>query len=93
MRRSYSPLPSAGGLGPANISCDRAGLAACGNLTKGISALAQLAVGDIDTAEELKRALAAIERQDDSLENVLGEALSDHPMIAKRIKALQEFSR
>jgi Zn-dependent protease with chaperone function len=74
-------------------SADRAGLAACGNAAKGISALAQLAVGDFDTAEELKRALAVIERQDDSLENILGETLSDHPMIAKRIKALQEYSK
>jgi Zn-dependent protease with chaperone function len=74
-------------------SADRAGLAACGNPTKSISALAQLAVGDFNTAEELKRALAVIEREDDSLENILGEALSDHPMIAKRIKALQQYNR
>lgn len=74
-------------------SCDRAGLVASGSLIKGISALAQLAVGDIDTGEELKRALAAIERQDDSMGNVATELLSDHPMIAKRIKALQEFAK
>jgi len=74
-------------------SADRAGRAACGSTLKSISALAQLAVGDINTAEGLKRALAVIEREDDSLENVLGEVLSDHPMIAKRIKALQDFSR
>jgi Zn-dependent protease with chaperone function len=70
-------------------SADRAGLAACGNPMKSISALAQLEVGDFNTAEELHRALAVIERQDDSLENILGETLSDHPMIAKRIKALK----
>jgi len=74
-------------------SADRAGLAACGNQMKSISALAQLEVGDFNTAEELHRALAVIERQDDSLENILGEALSDHPMIARRIKALQEYIR
>jgi Zn-dependent protease with chaperone function len=74
-------------------SADRAGLAACGNLTKGISALAQLVVGDINTASELQRALAVIDRQDDSLDQILGEALSDHPMIAKRIKALQDYNR
>jgi Zn-dependent protease with chaperone function len=72
-------------------SCDRAGVAACGSTIKGISALAQLAVGDINTAAELQRALAMIERQDDSWDQVLGETLSSHPMIAKRIKALQEF--
>jgi Zn-dependent protease with chaperone function len=74
-------------------SADRAGLAACGNTTKAISALAQLEVGDFDTAEELKRALAVIEQNQDSLENILGETLSDHPIIAKRIKALQEYSK
>jgi Zn-dependent protease with chaperone function len=71
-------------------SADRAGLAACGSAIKGISALAQLEVGDIDTAEELRRALAVIEKQDDSLESLLGESLSDHPMIVKRIKELKE---
>jgi Zn-dependent protease with chaperone function len=74
-------------------SCDRAGVAACGSMIKGVSALAQLAVGDIDTAGELKRALEVIEQQDDSLESIMGEAISDHPMIAKRIKALQVYSR
>ncbi len=73
-------------------SCDRAGLAACGNLTRGIAALAQLAVGDIDTAAELQQALAVIDRQDDSVSENFGELLSDHPMIAKRIKALQEYN-
>lgn len=74
-------------------SADRAGLAACGSSTKAVSALAQLAVGDFNTAEELRRALAVIEKQDDSLESIIGETLSDHPIIARRIKALQEYSR
>jgi Zn-dependent protease with chaperone function len=73
-------------------SADRAGLIACGKPVKAISALAQLEVGDFNTAEELRQALAVIERQDDSLENILGETLSDHPMIVKRIKALRDFA-
>lgn len=73
-------------------SCDRAGVAACGSTINGISALAQLAVGDINTAAELQRALAMIERQDDSWDLVLGETLSSHPMVAKRIKALREYA-
>lgn len=73
-------------------SADRAGLAACGQPIKAISALAQLEVGDFNTADDLRRALAVIEKQDDSLENIVGETLSDHPMIAKRIKALRQFS-
>ncbi|HEX7555761.1 MAG TPA: M48 family metallopeptidase, partial [Leptolinea sp.] len=74
-------------------SADRAGLAACGTPLKGVSALAQLAVGDINSMIELKQALAVIDREDNSIENILSEALSDHPMIAKRIKALQEFAK
>lgn len=74
------------------FSCDRAGLVACGNLSKAISALAQLAVGDINTQAELQRALALIEKQDDSLTANLTEALSTHPMIIKRIKELQKFA-
>jgi len=74
-------------------SCDRAGMAACGSMNKGVSALAQLAVGDINTANELKRALTVIDSQKYTLENMIGEALSDHPIIAKRIKALQDFAK
>lgn len=74
------------------FSADRAGLLACGNLNKAISALAQLGVGDINTQAELQRALALLEREDDSFSNVLGEALSSHPMLVKRIKELQRYA-
>lgn len=74
------------------FSCDRAGLVACGSLNKAFSALAQLAVGDINSQAELQRALALIEKQDDSFTNVLSEALSTHPMVIRRIKELQKFA-
>lgn len=74
------------------FSADRAGLLACGNLNKAISALAQLGVGDINTQAELQRALALLEREDDSFTNVLGETLSSHPMLVKRIKELQRYA-
>ncbi len=74
------------------FSCDRAGLVACGNINKAVSALAQLAVGDINTQAELQRALHFIEKEDDSFTNSLAETLSTHPMVVKRIKELQKFA-
>lgn len=74
------------------FSADRAGLLACGSLNKAISALAQLGVGDINTQAELQRALALLEREDDSFGNVLGETLSSHPMLVKRIRELQKYA-
>lgn len=74
------------------FSCDRAGLIACGNLNEAVSALAQLAVGDINSQSELQQALKVIEQQDDSPINGLVELLSTHPMVAKRIKELQQYA-
>lgn len=73
-------------------SSDRAGLIACGSLNKAITALVQIAVGDIRTQAEFQRALALIDRQDDSWVNVMGESLSTHPMIIRRIEKLKEFA-
>ncbi len=74
------------------FSADRAGLLACGSLGKSISALAQLAVGDINTQAELQHALALLEREDDDFTNAIGEALSTHPMIIKRIHELRKWA-
>ena len=73
-------------------SADRAGLLACGSLGKSVSALAQLAVGDLNTQVELQRALALLEKEDDSFSGALGEALSTHPMIIKRIHELRRWA-
>lgn len=73
-------------------SADRAGLLACGSLQKSISALAQLAVGDINTQAELARALRVIEQQDENMGGSLAELLSTHPLILKRINELRQWA-
>ncbi len=74
------------------FSADRAGLLACGNPTKAISALVKLATGKpIFSQEGLAQALRLVEAQDDSIINKLEEVLSTHPLIAKRIQALQRY--
>lgn len=73
-------------------SADRAGLLACGNPGKAITALAKLVVGDIHSQAEFQRAMVLIDAQDDNWGNLLGETLSTHPMIIKRIQALRKFS-
>jgi Zn-dependent protease with chaperone function len=73
-------------------SADRAGLLACGSLNKSISALAQLAVGDLNTQAELQQALRMLENQDGSWSGALGEALSTHPLIIKRIQELRKWA-
>ena len=74
------------------FTSDRAGLIACGNVDKAISALVQLVVGDIRTQADWQQAVALIDREDDSFGNQLGEMLSTHPMIIKRIKELREWA-
>ena len=74
------------------FSADRAGLLACGSLGKSISALAQLAVGDINTQAQLQQALALLEKEDDDFSGAIGEALSTHPMIIKRIHELRKWA-
>jgi len=73
-------------------SCDRAGLIACGNLNKAISALVKLAAGDVDTEAELQAALQMVEAEDDSTWNLLANTLSTHPLIAQRIAELRKFA-
>ncbi|NMB89395.1 MAG: M48 family metalloprotease, partial [Chloroflexi bacterium] len=73
-------------------SCDRAGLLACGRPDKAVSALVKLVAADADTPEELRRALAAIEAEDDSPLNVLAESLSTHPMLVRRIQQIRQYA-
>ncbi len=75
-------------------SADRAGLLACGKPSKGISALVKLAAGpEADTAAELMQALRRIEAEDDGALAPLGEALSTHPMMGRRIEQLRRYAR
>ncbi len=73
-------------------SADRAGLIACGDPQKAILALLELAAGDIQSSAQYQRALALIEREDDSVGNVLLETLSTHPMIVRRIEQIRRFA-
>ena len=74
-------------------SADRAGLLACGNPGKAISALVKLAVGNrVQSQGELAQALRLIETQDKSMINQMQEMLSTHPLIVRRIQALRRFA-
>jgi Zn-dependent protease with chaperone function len=73
-------------------SADRAGLLACGQPDTAISALVKLTGRAAQSPEGLRQALLRLEAQDDDLGNVLGEMLSTHPMIVRRIHALRSYA-
>jgi Zn-dependent protease with chaperone function len=74
------------------VSADRAGILACGNPRKAISALIKLEAGGGATLEQLEGALKVIEEQDDLLVNVLAETLSSHPMTVHRIEKIKQWA-
>jgi Zn-dependent protease with chaperone function len=74
-------------------SSDRAGLLACGQLDKATSALVKLAAGSEATSQSgMERALRQIEAQDDTAAGSLGEALSTHPIMVRRIEQLRRYA-
>jgi Zn-dependent protease with chaperone function len=74
-------------------SSDRAGLLVCGRLDKATSALVKLAAGpDARSLAGLQRALRHIEAEDDTAAGNLGEALSTHPMMVRRIEQLRRYA-
>jgi Zn-dependent protease with chaperone function len=73
-------------------SADRAGLLACQNPDKAVSALVKLVAGSVDTPAELRRAMVQIDAQDDTWQGGLSELLATHPMIIKRIREIQKFA-
>ncbi len=73
-------------------SADRAGLLACGQPEKAISALVKLTGRGARSTQSLQQSLARLETQDDDLGNILGEILSTHPMIVRRIHALRSYA-
>ncbi len=75
-------------------SADRAGLLACGKPEKAYSALVKLVSGSssVRSAQAWDAALKRVEAEDDHFENVLGEMLSTHPMIVRRLQALRQFA-
>jgi Zn-dependent protease with chaperone function len=74
-------------------SADRAGLLACRNPHKAISALVKLETGaaGLDPAQ-LERALQAIEQREDHWLRDLGELHATHPNTVRRIRELRKFA-
>jgi Zn-dependent protease with chaperone function len=76
------------------FSADRAGLLACGNTGKALSALVKLELGPSGTSlEAFQRALQRIEAEDDDLLSNLSELLATHPMIVKRLEQIKDYAR
>jgi Zn-dependent protease with chaperone function len=76
------------------FSADRAGLLACGDPRKAVSALVKLAAGaDARTRADLERAFRRIEAEDDHILGELGEMLATHPMTITRIEELTDYAR
>ncbi len=75
-------------------SADRAGLLACGKPEKAYSALVKLVGGSaaVRSTEAWQQTLRRIDTEDDRLENTLGEMLSTHPLIVRRLHALQKYA-
>ncbi len=78
----------------AEITCDRAGLICCGDLTAASSALARLALGSARLAESLDME-EYLKQLDESQEDAgrLMELFHSHPYLPKRIAALRLFAR
>jgi Zn-dependent protease with chaperone function len=75
------------------FSADRAGLLACGDLNRAVSALVKLAAPGIRSQQDFDRALAKIDAEDDEVTNRLAEAFQTHPMLIRRINNLRSYAR
>ena len=74
-------------------SADRAGVLACSNPNKAISALIKLEAGNnARTESDIRNAIQRIESEDDDLVNNLSELLASHPMIVKRIEKIRKYA-
>jgi Zn-dependent protease with chaperone function len=75
------------------LSADRAGLLACGDVRKAVSALVKLVAGpDSRDPDMYRRALETIDAEDDDAMSGFVEALSTHPMLVRRIQELRRFA-
>jgi Zn-dependent protease with chaperone function len=72
-------------------SADRAGILACANPNKAISALLKLEARSVNPAA-LQEALARLDAQDDTLSGALSELLMTHPLVIKRIENIRRFA-
>ena len=75
-------------------SADRAGLLACGKPGKAVSALVKLVGGAsaLRSQESWQQTLHRIDAEDDNLAGTLQELLSSHPLIVKRLEALNQYA-
>jgi Zn-dependent protease with chaperone function len=75
-------------------SADRAGVLACGNANKAISALVKLETGGRALSQSgMQAAMEHIETDDEDLMHNLEELIASHPMIAKRMNEIRKFSK
>lgn len=75
------------------LSCDRAGLLACGSLEKAISALVKLVAGPSGLSRAgLERAYRQIDAEDDTWLGTLNETMASHPMLIRRINELRAWA-
>jgi Zn-dependent protease with chaperone function len=74
-------------------SADRAGLLACGQPEKAVSALVKLVAGPHALSQTgLELAYRQIDAEDDTFLGSLGEALGSHPLLIKRITAIRRYA-
>ena len=74
-------------------SADRAGVLACNNPNKAITALIKLEAGlNARTQAGIIRTIERIESQDDDLMNNLAELLATHPLIINRIEQIRKYA-
>jgi Zn-dependent protease with chaperone function len=72
-------------------SADRAGLLACGDVDKAISALVKIETGGRYTAADHGRTLQPLNTQDAFVEE-FGDLFSTHPGISRRVDALRKYA-
>jgi Zn-dependent protease with chaperone function len=74
-------------------SADRAGVLACANPAKAISALVKLEAGPAAlTQAGMQAAIQHIETEDDDILQNITELLASHPMVAKRVDEIRKFA-
>jgi Zn-dependent protease with chaperone function len=74
-------------------SADRAGMLACKNPSKAISALLKLVSGERSLDQvEMTDLIRVLDREDDNLDGQFSEILSSHPLVIKRINQIREYA-
>lgn len=73
-------------------SADRAGLLACDQPAKAVTALVKLVSGGRIASQDLERTFQRIQTEDDDPLSSLVELAATHPMIIKRIEQIQKYA-